>query len=816
VEDKEGVVRVEIPRHLLFHPNVMLHQQTGPGRSLTQNMLNRIHLVDPAFFERQAERAASSRGDASSPLELDPFLIVAFVMLIEERQKGSASFWFPYIDLLPNEDAMELSIWWNESTLSLIHGTNLFEGTRQIQALLHRVYQLVSTQWSFEGISERDIMWAYSIFASRSFAVYCPSPSRNESNSSNIVDTHAMNRNVSDRSENPNSSVDSHVEPALIPLADIFNHSPTSCVRYINDRTRNSFALEIDLESTASSGVNAVEIFNNYGPKSNEGLLLSYGFCLPHNPNNTYWVQIGISEADPDHDKKISLVKESGLWWRHHLSLADPLPDPLLQTIRISLLSDSDFALIHDSSLPDRLPISIANEHMSHERLYTLLSARLLRIAGSSLENLADIDSAATTRVRFALQYRIEQKTILSAALSAVRTHHKAWARELVSNIIPSALSASLSSDYKVPHCEMLTVEEILCDTSSSLATPLSAFVAEMAIPDISDEFVFIMKLLVSLPSAPQGLLALSLQQWVSSDWQSACIPPTIPESERCFLQGTQLMDVIVSAHQRIHELHSLIAQFNNRHDLRLDTSIEQVACLWLFIQRNTLFVGGDLLLVTPKLLGSRENLPYHPAGRWLYERYSDSGIQVTPVCEPWACWDRDGANLEQLVSVFGIEASEIPSASTDHVSCQLPSVATVQISFTLSDDDDAAEQKLHILESCDLPLQFSLLAGKRNNEMLMAARVLLLSSEVADELSSKVDDGGRAHICTPLSESHEETVAETLKQILLSQLEILETNLSQAEEASFPKRRKDLISGYLSLHVNIINWHLSQLKVAQ
>lgn len=69
----------------------------------------------------------------------------------------------------------------------------------------------------------------------------------------------------------------SHRFGVLLPLLDLLNHKPGAKVEW---QARYSF---IGLQILEPYGAGQ-ELFNNYGPRDNEGLLLAYGFTIPENP----------------------------------------------------------------------------------------------------------------------------------------------------------------------------------------------------------------------------------------------------------------------------------------------------------------------------------------------------------------------------------------------------------------------------------------------------------------------------------------------------------------------------------------------------
>ena len=70
----------------------------------------------------------------------------------------------------------------------------------------------------------------------------------------------------------------------MIPVMDLGNHSPTARVSWTS--TSTSITLSSDAPLLAGDVV-----MNNYGAKSNESLLMSYGFCLKENEMDVFGVE---------------------------------------------------------------------------------------------------------------------------------------------------------------------------------------------------------------------------------------------------------------------------------------------------------------------------------------------------------------------------------------------------------------------------------------------------------------------------------------------------------------------------------------------
>lgn len=67
--------------------------------------------------------------------------------------------------------------------------------------------------------------------------------------------------------------------PVLFPVLDMMNHDLNSRVHWNFDPGR----FTVSIGDAVSDGA---EVFNSYGPKSNDELLLGYGFCIPNNTND--------------------------------------------------------------------------------------------------------------------------------------------------------------------------------------------------------------------------------------------------------------------------------------------------------------------------------------------------------------------------------------------------------------------------------------------------------------------------------------------------------------------------------------------------
>lgn len=226
--------------------------------------------------------ASSSSSVTSSPasfpsdlLSKTPPHVVGRLFLAKQYLLGKDSFWWPYIQALPQPhdvDDWTLAPFWPADDAELLEGTNVEVGLEKIRADVSKEYSDASELLKLYG-SERDkaismqlYQWAYCIFSSRSFR---PSLVLADKDQQNLP---------------PGVSIDDF--SVLLPVFDIGNHDMTADVRW---------DLQVDGQSCCELRVGrefglGQQVYNNYSMKTNAELLLGYGFMIPesHGLHNDY------------------------------------------------------------------------------------------------------------------------------------------------------------------------------------------------------------------------------------------------------------------------------------------------------------------------------------------------------------------------------------------------------------------------------------------------------------------------------------------------------------------------------------------------
>ncbi|DBB06668.1 TPA: hypothetical protein ACH3X1_012179 [Trebouxia sp. C0004] len=266
------------------------------------------------------------------------------LLLVIERDKGEASLWHPYIQYLP--ETYDDPLWWGEEEVALLGGTRLEIAVKQHHTIAAKLTcwrdQLVQLQRTAENkvganvfqeaaggwaLSDKAILWAKSTVWSRAF---------------NIPYLGGIDK--------PGVT--------LLPMGDLLNHDPC---RHVAWHTGPA-GLGAFHFITHTPVVQGSPLYSNYGNKSNEELILGYGFALPQNEANFFHVMVGLagtsnpepessSNAVPDEAvvQRRALLQRLGLSTSHYLKLKRPQGpgqaaqvdlEPLLNTAAICLMPD--------------------------------------------------------------------------------------------------------------------------------------------------------------------------------------------------------------------------------------------------------------------------------------------------------------------------------------------------------------------------------------------------------------------------------------------------------------------------------------------
>ena len=225
--------------------------------------------------------------------------------------------------------------------------------------------------------------------------------------------------------------------PVLFPIQDIGNTSHDSHVDWTFDPGRFSIAIGDYVQA-------GEEVFNNYGSKANDELLIGYGFCVPNNPHDS----ILLTLKPPPEDLQMILRQThpgyfttKGEWNSEQVTfkLKQPMETPSAKQIFMSLpeaVLDLLIAMLrHERGLPfDFYPRPL--EHLMEDedgRRYLPFIARLL--VQSLAPKLAKLQAVELPnepkkhKQRQAGIYRDGQLRILGSTIAAMRTYTRSLLR---------------------------------------------------------------------------------------------------------------------------------------------------------------------------------------------------------------------------------------------------------------------------------------------------------------------------------------------------------------------------------------------------
>ncbi|CAA21252.1 ribosomal lysine methyltransferase Set10 [Schizosaccharomyces pombe] len=200
--------------------------------------------------------------------------ITLCTFLALESLKGIQSKWYGYIEYLPK--TFNTPLYFNENDNAFLISTNAYSAAQErLHIWKHEYQEALSLHPSPTERFTFDLyIWSATVFSSRCF-------------SSNLI------------------YKDSESTPILLPLIDSLNHKPKQPILWNSDFQDEKSVQLISQELVAKGN----QLFNNYGPKGNEELLMGYGFCLPDNPFDTVTLKVAIHPDLPHKDQKAAILE---------------------------------------------------------------------------------------------------------------------------------------------------------------------------------------------------------------------------------------------------------------------------------------------------------------------------------------------------------------------------------------------------------------------------------------------------------------------------------------------------------------------------
>jgi len=344
----------------------------------------------PSSIVMTKEAAQRVLGRSVIPDSLNEYLALA-MLLMHERALGDASFWGPYIDLLPTTDDVGQTWTWSEDDMAMLTGSNLIDATASLRDKIRREHEMITTElvepngldpaaFAFEHFE-----WAMSMLLSRAIDL----------------------REVG--------------ELALVPYADLLNHSPYAQSYFYYEKIPLSKQREVVLYSDRSYARND-QVLISYGQKSNAELLLLYGFVVDRNLFDEVDIRVALDSSDARYDEKVAFLKSQRLQPAMAFPLLiDRYSSELMQFLRLACVTPSMGPL---DSYKYSEPLSAASERAA---LQVLREGCLATLDGYTETEAEDAKLMEASRMfaslprnaRMAVKLRRNEKRIL---LRTIRT----------------------------------------------------------------------------------------------------------------------------------------------------------------------------------------------------------------------------------------------------------------------------------------------------------------------------------------------------------------------------------------------------------
>ncbi|KAJ1917443.1 hypothetical protein H4219_003186 [Mycoemilia scoparia] len=384
--------------------------------------------------------------------------IMCLFLVYERWVRGDSSFWSPYIDCLPK--TFSTPFYYNDDELKFLKGTPT---ETAIAARLDKYKEdwkavrssIPTSMISDEQLSWENYLWSANVYSSRAFP-------------SSLV---------------PGLDAEGSHNEALFPLLDMLNHRPTQPITWDSTDSSIKFIFRDSFEA-------GEQVFNNYGPKSNQELLMSYGFCIPGNIQDLYHVKLNCSNA-PEGLRKEKFIKDIGLFkLDHYIRAANLSENTILPMMRVMVMNDIELFYSEEEysghGQPDTNFISFRNELSVFSTLGQLLKSKETTIldidstilGGNNSQSKLHKSNIFTTGIKRILSSSLSK--IDKTKISLLQAVKEMMSMNEVTSLLPRWLSKS-GSEIKTP-----SLAEISEDVVDNLA--LNELISSVIISDESFE----------------------------------------------------------------------------------------------------------------------------------------------------------------------------------------------------------------------------------------------------------------------------------------------------------------------------------------
>ncbi|KAK5130702.1 hypothetical protein LTR08_001732 [Meristemomyces frigidus] len=359
---------------------------------------------------------------------------IGFFYLMVQYLHRDTSFWQPYLALLPRSEDMVTPLWFDSAEdLVWLEGTDVLHTMLGRKQVYEQHYSAGIAIFQHAGVDTTALTWdlfrwAVTIFSSRAFSSRALTPQA--SKYWTAYKTSALGKRQTvllDMSTAPAADLDF---PVLFPVQDAPNHRFEAHVDWAFEPGR--FAISVVDPAPA-----AAQVFNNYGSKGNDELLLGYGFCVPASAHDSIMLtlkspppalQPDLLRVQPGFFTREALWQTERATFRLKQPPATPSATQIFLALPEALLELLTYVLRHECSIPFAFiqhPHNYLLEDPEGQRFLPHIARALVLSLAPKLAKLQAVPLPAEARnnkQRQARIYRQGQVRILESIIGAMRT----------------------------------------------------------------------------------------------------------------------------------------------------------------------------------------------------------------------------------------------------------------------------------------------------------------------------------------------------------------------------------------------------------
>ncbi|KAI5481575.1 lysine methyltransferase [Pseudohyphozyma bogoriensis] len=219
-----------------------------------------------------------------------------------------------YVDSLPAAETLRTPLYYSDAEMDLLMASNLHGATTDRQKQWKDEWESLLTRLTHgvDAFTWELYLWASTMLSSRAFP-------------SSLID---------------GDTSDEALTPILFPGIDALNHQYGKQLSWNTDvhsptgEIPGKMSVVLDEEVAAGE-----QVFNTYGAKPNEELLLGYGFTTPSNAGDVVALKLSLPPYSPSLSSTLSKLGLSNL--RHFVPRSGVLPPELFAQMRL-LVADKD------------------------------------------------------------------------------------------------------------------------------------------------------------------------------------------------------------------------------------------------------------------------------------------------------------------------------------------------------------------------------------------------------------------------------------------------------------------------------------------